>query len=307
MTNVDLKSALPMQASTSTSTETPASDSSGTAAGRGRRWVPFLCRQPGLLLAGVWLVLLLVAMIVPEVFTGRDPLGVNAAVRLESPSWSYLFGTDQLGRDVFTRVVHGTSRTLPAALLATAIGLVGGTVLGLFAGFLRSWPDAVLMRAVDVALSIPGLLLALMLIAVLGQGDTVNVAIAIGVTAIASTARVMRAEVLRVRESLYVEAARSSGSKWPRVLGVHILPNSMGPVWSMTVLLFGVAILGVTTLSFLGFGVQAPTPEWGALVSAGRNYLRQAWWMSILPGAVIAITVVAVNRLSRLADDERTQ
>ncbi|WP_035753423.1 ABC transporter permease [Parafrankia discariae] len=261
-------------------------------------------RRPGLLLALAWLVAVLLAAVVPDLFTSRDPLATSAANRLLGPSWSHPFGTDQLGRDLFTRTVHGTGRTVPAALLATVIGLGAGTLLGLLAGFLRGWTDLVLMRVVDVLLSIPGLLLALALIAVLGRGDTVDVAVAIGVAAVASTARVMRAEVLRVRETLFVEAARSGGARWHRVLARHVLPNSMGPVWAMTVLLFGAAILGVTTLSFLGFGTQPPTPEWGSLVSTGRNFLRGAWWMSILPGVVVALTVLAANRLSHEFGDQ---
>lgn len=261
-------------------------------------------RRPGLLLALAWLVAVLLAAVVPELFTSRDPLATSTAHRLLGPSWGHPFGTDQLGRDLFTRTVHGTSRTVPAALLATVIGLGAGSLLGLLAGFLRGWTDLVLMRVVDVLLSIPGLLLALALIAVLGRGDTVDVAVAIGVAAVASTARVMRAEVLRVRESLFVDAARSGGARWHRVLARHVLPNSMGPVWALTVLLFGAAILGVTTLSFLGFGTQPPTPEWGSLVSTGRNFLRGAWWMSILPGVVVALTVLAANRLSHEFGDE---
>ncbi|OHV32917.1 peptide ABC transporter permease [Parafrankia colletiae] len=256
-------------------------------------------RRPGLVLALLWLLLLVVATVVPEAFTSRDPLATNSPDRLLGPSWHHLFGTDQLGRDQFTRTVHGTSRTLPAALLAVVIGLGAGTVLGMLSGFLRGWVDIAVMRLVDVLLSVPSLLLALALISVLGKGNTVNVAIAVGIVAVADTARVTRAEVLRVRESLYVEAAHSGGATWRRVLLRHVLPNAMGPVWALTTLVFGAAILGVTTLSFLGFGTQPPTPEWGSLVSSGRSYLEQAWWMSILPAVVVALTVLAANRLSQ--------
>ncbi|EFC82766.1 ABC transporter permease [Parafrankia sp. EUN1f] len=264
----------------------------------------FARRRPGLVLAILWLLLLVVAAVLPAAFTSRDPLATDTAHRLLSPSWSHPFGTDQLGRDQFARVVHGTSRTLPTALLATAIGLGTGAALGLLAGFLRGWVDVVVMRLVDVLLSIPGLLLALTLIAVLGKGGTVQVAVAIGVAAVAETSRVTRAEVFRVRESLYVQAAHAGGARRSRVLLRHVLPNAMGPVWALTTLLFGGAVLGVATLSFLGFGIQPPTPEWGSLVSTGRDHLQRGWWMSILPGVVVAATVLAANRLSREFSDD---
>mgnify|MGYP001236184988 CR=1 FL=1 len=265
-----------------------------------------LAHRPGLLFSVVWVALVAVAAVWPSLFAPGDPLAVDPAARLQAPSPDHLFGTDRLGRDLFTGVVHGTGRTLPAAVLATLIGLGAGSLLGLLAGFLGGLTDTVIMRLVDVLLAIPGLLLALMLVTVLGKGNTVNIAVAIGVAAIASTARVMRAEVLRVSESGYVEAARTGGARRARVLLVHVLPNAMGPVWVLTMLLFGEAILGVTTLSFLGFGTQPPTPEWGSLVSAGRDFLGSAWWLSILPGAVVALTVLAANRVSRALDGERT-
>ncbi|WP_131736289.1 ABC transporter permease [Actinomadura roseirufa] len=265
-----------------------------------------LRRRPGLVLSLLWVGVVVVAAVAPSLFAPGDPLAVDTAARLRAPSPDHPFGTDRLGRDLFDETVHGTGRTLPAAVLATVIGLGAGSVLGLLAGFLRGAADLVIMRLVDVLLAVPGLLLALMLVSVLGKGDTVDVAVAIGVAAIASTARVMRAEVLRVSGSGFVEAARTGGARRVRVVLRHVLPNSMGPVWVLTMLLFGEAILGVTTMSFLGFGAQPPTPEWGSLVSSGRDFLGSAWWLSILPGTVVALTVLAANRVSRALDGERT-
>jgi peptide/nickel transport system permease protein len=265
-----------------------------------------LLRDPGLALSLLWICLVVAAAVAPSLLAPGDPLAVDTAAHLHAPSPGHPFGTDRLGRDLFGETVHGTGRTLPAAALATVIGLGAGTLLGLLAGFLRGAADLVIMRLVDVLLAIPGLLLALMLVSVLGKGDTLDVGVAIGVAAIASTARVMRAEVLRVSESGFVEAARTGGARWTRVVLRHVLPNSMGPVWVLTLLLFGEAILGVTTLSFLGFGAQPPTPEWGSLVSSGRDFLGSAWWLSLLPGAVVALTVLAANRVSRAFDAERT-
>ncbi|MBW8481256.1 ABC transporter permease [Actinomadura parmotrematis] len=269
------------------------------------RSLAVLLRHPGAALSALWIVLVVAAAVAPSLFAPGDPLAIDPAARLQGPSLDHLFGTDRLGRDLFGETVHGTGRTLPAAALATVVGLGAGTLLGLLAGFLRAATDLVIMRLIDVLLSIPGLLLALMLVAVLGEGDTLDVGIAIGVAAVASTARVMRAEVLRVSESGFVEAARTGGARWTRVVLRHVLPNSLGPVWVLTLLLFGEAILGVTTLSFLGFGAQPPTPEWGALVSSGRDFLGSAWWLSLLPGAVVALTVLAANRVSH-AVEERT-
>jgi len=161
------------------------------------------------------------------------------------------------------------------------------------------------MRVADVLLAIPGLLLSLAVVTALGFG-TVNVAIAVGTTSVASVSRILRSEVLRVRTSAYVEAARAGGSRWWRVLLVHVLPNSVGPVLVLAALELGTAILAVSSLSFLGYGAQPPQPEWGSLVAGGRDYLGGQWWLTTLPGIVIALTVLAGNRLARALDTEGT-
>lgn len=261
--------------------------------------------RPTLILAIVWVLAIILAAFLPGLLAPGDPLAGIPAEKLQGPSTAHWFGTDQLGRDLFTRVVHGTSLTLQAAVIAVGLGLVVGSLLGLLAGFFGGWVDAVIMRIVDVLLSIPGLLLSLALIAALGFG-TVNVAIAVGVGSVASIARIMRSEVLKVRTSIYVEAAVASGNSWPRLLARHVLPNSMGPVVVLTALEFGGAILAVSSLSFLGYGAQPPAPEWGTLVSGGRDFLRNAWWLTTLPGLVIAASVLAANRISRALDTERS-
>jgi peptide/nickel transport system permease protein len=161
------------------------------------------------------------------------------------------------------------------------------------------------MRFADVLLAVPGLLLSLAVVTALGFG-TVNVAIAVGTTSVASVSRILRSEVLRVRTSAYVEAARAGGSRWWRVLLVHVLPNSVGPVLVLAALELGTAILAVSSLSFLGYGAQPPQPEWGSLVAGGRDYLAGQWWLTTLPGIVIALTVLAGNRLARALDAEGT-
>jgi peptide/nickel transport system permease protein len=267
------------------------------------RLLRFLVRRPGLVVAGLVILAALVAAFAPAVLAPGDPsLGV-VAEKLRPPSPAHVFGTDYLGRDLWTRVVHGASLSLQATVIAVAVALVVGGLLGLVAGFVRGWVDEVAMRVVDVLLSIPAVLLSLALITALGYG-TVKVAVAVGVASVASFARVMRAETLRVRQSTYVEAAAAVGTRWYVTLWRHVLPNAAGPVLVLAVLEFGLAILAVSSLSFLGYGAPPPAPEWGSLVAEGRNYMAVAWWLTALPGAVIAATVLSVNRVSRALDGE---
>ncbi|WP_461964423.1 ABC transporter permease [Curtobacterium sp. 24E2] len=240
----------------------------------------------------------------PGALTHHDPLAADPAARLTAPDAAHWFGTDQLGRDLYARVVHGTALTLQAAVLAIVIGLVGGSLVGLVAGFVGGVVDAVLMRVADVLLAIPSLLLSLTIVTVLGFG-TVNVAVAVGVASIATIARIMRSEVVRVRTAPYVEAASANGNRWWRVLLVHVLPNAAGPVLVLAALEFGTAILAVSSLSFLGYGAQPPQPEWGSLVATGRDFIASSWWLTTIPGLVIAVTVLAGNRVARALDTER--
>jgi peptide/nickel transport system permease protein len=274
----------------------------GTRADRGR--LPrFLVRRPGLVLSILLVVLVLVSAFAPWLIAPGDPGVGVVAEKLRPPGPGHVFGTDYLGRDVFTRVVHGASLSLQATVIAVAVALVVGGLIGLLAGFVRGWVDDVLMRVVDVLLAIPAVLLSLALITALGYG-TVKVAIAVGVASVASFARVMRAETLRVRQATYVEAAHADGTRWYVTLWRHVLPNAAGPVLVLAVLEFGLAILAVSSLSFLGYGAPPPAPEWGSLVAEGRNYLAVAWWLCALPGLTIAATVLAVNRISRALDGE---
>lgn len=275
----------------------------GRVAGPAARLWSGLRRHPTAALSVVWIVLVIAAAFVPALFTGQDPLDGVPADKLQPPSPLHWFGTDQVGRDLYTRVVHGSALTLQAAVIAIGIGLVVGSVLGLVAGFVGRWVDDVIMRLADVLLAIPSLLLSLALITALGFG-TVNVAIAVGLPSVAAVARIMRSEVIRVRSSVYVEAAFASGNRWSRVLLRHVLPNSVGPVFVLAALEFGTAILAVSALSFLGYGAPPPAPEWGSLVSTGRNFIATAWWLTTMPGAVIAVTVLSANRLSRALDTE---
>jgi peptide/nickel transport system permease protein len=271
-----------------------------------RRNTRFLIRRPGLVLAAAVIVFVLLAAVTPDLFTGYDPISGVPAERLHGPSAAHLFGTDETGRDVFSRVVHGASLSLRATVIAVLVALVAGSALGLVAGFRGGWLDSVIMRVVDVLQAVPAILLSLALVTALGFGTT-NVAIAVGIANLAAFARLMRAEVLRVRTAVFVEAARASGLRWRGVLGRHVLPNAMGPVLVLATLTFGTAVLEVSALSFLGFGAPPPTPEWGALVAGGRNFLATAWWMTTFPGLTVAAVVLATNRLSRAFDGERSE
>ena len=235
---------------------------------------------------------------VPWLFTGYDPVDGVAADKLLPPSARHWFGTDAIGRDLYSRVVHGAVHSLAGALIAVTVGLAAGTVLGVVAGSVGGILDDVLMRVVDVLLSIPGLLLSLSVIILLGFG-TVNAAIAVGIGSIASFARLARSEVVRVRRSDYVEAAFGSGGTFWAVLRRHVLPNSLTAVVGLAALQFGTAILAISTLGFLGYGAPPPTPEWGLLIAEGRNYVATAWWLTTLPGLVVLVVVLSANRISQ--------
>lgn len=260
--------------------------------------------QPGLWLA--WLVMTVAVLMAfaPQWFTEFNPLdGIAGAQRL-APQAGHWLGTDQLGRDVWSRIVYGAGHSLSAALAAVAMGLVVGTALGTVTGALGGRVEAVVMRIVDILLAIPSLLLSLTVIILLGFG-TLNAAMAVGVAAIASFARLSRAEVVRIRHSDYVEAAYGSGGTFLAVFWRHILPNALSPVLAFATLQFGQAILALSTLSFLGYGTPPPVPEWGLLIAEGRNYLSTAWWLTTFPGIAVIAVVLAANRISQQLNRER--
>lgn len=262
----------------------------------GRRWSAATWASLAVLgVALLWALL-------PGLFTNHDPITSNQPALL-APSAQNWFGTDAVGRDLFARVVHGARQSLAGALVAVAVGVVFGTLLGVLAGARGGWLDTLLMRLVDVLLAIPALLLSLSVIIVLGFG-TINAAIAVGITTIAMFARLVRSQVLGVAGSDYVEAAHGSGAGQLQVLVGHILPNSLTPVLAMAALQFGNAVLQLSTLGFLGYGAPPPTPEWGVLIADSRDYLATAWWLTVLPGVVVILVVLATNHLSHVIQQE---
>jgi peptide/nickel transport system permease protein len=263
-----------------------------------RRLTPLRRIPAGLVLS--WLVMAVVVLwaLFPALFTTYSGTVGVARQQLRAPSAEHWLGTDALGRDLLARIIYGASQSLSGAFVAVGVGLLVGTALGLVAGAARGRTDSMIMRGVDVLLSIPQLLLSLSIVILLGFG-TVNAAIAVGVTSIASFARLARSEVVRVRASDYVEAAFGSGGTFSRVLLRHILPNSLTSVIALAALQFGSAILAISTLGFLGYGAPPPTPEWGLLIAEGRNYIARAWWLTAVPGVVVILVVLSANRISQ--------
>jgi peptide/nickel transport system permease protein len=282
----------------------PAAGTAAAADEPGGRWdgpranLAQLARKPVFLLAVLYVLFVVVSAFAPGLFTSYGPYDTHPEAVVQAPSVHHIFGTDTYGRDLFSRVVHGSALTIKATLIALGIAVVAGLSLGVVSGFVGGLVDAVLMRFVDVLLAIPGLLLALSIVTALGYG-TVPVAVAVGVSIIPGFARTTRAEVLRVRTLPYVEAARAGGASWGRVLLRHILPNSWGPVAVLTVLDGGIAIIAIASLSFLGFGAKPPAAEWGTLIATGRDYLLTASWLSLLPGLFVALLVLSLNHISK--------
>lgn len=252
------------------------------------------------------IVVVLAWSLAPGLFTRRDPAVGVPDDKFTAPGAEYWPGTDHLGRDLLARIIHGAASSITSALIAVAIGVVVGGALGLLSGYLGGWVDVVIGRAVEVLLAIPGFLLAVVVVTALGY-DTRNAAITTGVSAVAVFARLMRAEVLRVRTSLFIEAARLNGGSSAYILSRHILPNAVRPVVSLAILQFGVAILVIAGLAFLGYGDSPPASDWGLLVADGREHLIRAPWLVIAPGLVIAVVVLSVSRISSWLDQGRTR
>jgi peptide/nickel transport system permease protein len=237
-------------------------------------------------------------LVVAAVFgSALAPYGVNEIQvedRLQAPSGDHWFGTDELGRDVFSRVLVAARVSLQVGVIAVSISLVLGVVMGLVAGYYGGWVDTVVMRVMDVLFAFPAILLAIAILAVLGPGLS-NAMIAIGIVYTPIFARICRASVLSVREEVFVGAARSIGASDARVLRLHILPNVMAPIIVQTSLSLAFAILSEAALSFLGLGIQPPQPSWGRMLFDGRGFIEQAWWVVVFPGAAIFVTVLAFN------------
>lgn len=243
-------------------------------------------------LLGLGLVLLLVAL--AHWIAPYGPLDVVIQERLQPPSLAHPFGTDRLGRDVLSRVLHGGRLSLTVGMIAVAINLAGGILLGLAAGFFRGRFDLLVMRVTDIFMAMPGLIFALFIVAVLGPGLP-NVMLALGIGGIPGMTRMVRGSVLAVQGREFVEAAQALGASRLRIMFRHILPNVLPPILVLATLDAGGAILAASGLSYIGLGAQPPTPEWGAMLTESRNYLTQAWWLSAFPGLAIMTVVLCLN------------
>jgi peptide/nickel transport system permease protein len=247
-------------------------------------------RRAGLLLGGAALVLLAVVLFWPGLVTWHQPDATDVAHAFAHPSAAHPFGTDQLGRDVYTRVVFGTRISLVIAVSAVAIGIGGGLLLGL--------TDGVLMRAVDVLLAFPELLLALLVMAMLGRGS-VKVALAVGIAAVPHFARLVRGQALAVLRAEYVDAARVLGVRPVSYAVRHVLPNVAGPLTVMAAIGTGSSMTAAAGLSLLGLGPAEPTPAWGTMLAGGEDFLGTAWWIAVFPGLAVVTVVLALTLLGR--------
>ncbi len=248
-------------------------------------------------LVGLALVLLLTVLsLVAPLVSLQDPLAVDPGAAFQPPSAAHWMGTDNFGRDVWTRFLYGGRVSLLVGLVSMTLSSTVGVLLGVLAGYYRGWVDSLLSWLIEVLMAFPGLLLALSVIAILGPG-LVNVMVAVGIGSVPSFMRMARGAVMQVQQMEYIEAARSIGCRDSRLLFRHILPNILRPLIVLATLGIGGAILEGAAFSYLGLGVQPPTPEWGAMLSAGRGFLSNGWWVSIFPGLGILLVILGINLL----------
>ena len=267
---------------------------SATTESTGRRVLDALRRDPLAVGGTIVLVLLVVVGVAGPWLAPAGVNDVDVDQMLRPPSGAHPFGTDELGRDVLSRVLVAARVSLQVGAVSVGIALVAGVTLGLFAGYYRGWLDSVLMRCMDVLFAFPVLLLAVAIVAVLGPG-LLTAMVAIGVVYTPIFARITRAGVLSVREQVFVRAAVSIGASDLRIMCRHVLPNIAAPLIVQTSLSLAFAILSEAALSFLGLGIQPPAPAWGRMLFDGRGFVTDAWWLGVFPGAAIFLTVLAFN------------
>jgi peptide/nickel transport system permease protein len=251
-----------------------------------------------LLVPLAFVLILALAVWAPQWFSHFDPEAVDPDAILMAPDATHWFGTDELGRDLFSRVIYGTSQSLTIGVGATLIASIGGIVLGTLAALAPRLIARPLLRLIDILLAFPEILLALLVIAVLGRGPT-NTLLAVGLSSIAGYARLIRSQVLQVKLSGYVEHAIALGEPPWTIISQHIVPNSIRPLLILATIGVGSSLLSASALSFLGLGVVPPAAEWGALLANGRNFLDIAPWTSLLPATVVAVAVISITLLGR--------
>ncbi|MEK4426231.1 ABC transporter permease [Solibacillus sp. FSL K6-1523] len=251
-------------------------------------------KQKAALIASIFIVLLIVTAFIGPYIVPYDPFEPDYNVILETPSSKHLAGTDEYGRDIFSRLIVGSKISLTVSFSAVFLGLILGTILGLISGYFGGWIDKVIMRTCDVLFSFPDLLLAIAIVAILGPGIN-NVIIAVMIFSIPSFARLVRGATLNAKENVYVEAAKSMGASHSRIIYKHIFPETISEIIIFVTMRVGTAILAASSLSFLGLGASPEMPEWGVMLSSGRDYLGTATHVVLMPGIAIFLTVLAFN------------
>lgn len=244
------------------------------------------------------LIILLLLAIFADVIADYETVVIkqNLAERLQGPSSKHLLGTDEFGRDILARMIHGARVSIKVGIFAVGISIIIGGFLGAISGFYGGLIDNIIMRIMDIFLAVPSILLAIAIVSALGP-SILNLMIAISVSSVPSYARIVRASVLSIRDQEFIEAAKAIGASNTRIILKHIIPNSLAPVIVQGTLGVASAILSIAGLSFIGLGIQPPDPEWGSMLSGGRQYLRYAWWVTTFPGVAIMITILSLNLL----------
>ena len=260
---------------------------------RNKRLIRKFTRKRIIIYGSVLTVLVVLSLFAPYL-APYDPIKISMEGR-KPPNIDHIFGTDRLGRDILSRIIYGTKYSLSIGIMSVSIGLIFGTTMGVLSAYYGGLVDTIIMRFIDALLAFPGILLALVVIAVLGPG-LFNVMLAVGISTVPEYARLARGKVLSVMQLEYIEAIHSIGGSNFRVIVKHILPNISAPITILATLQVGNAILVGSGLSFLGMGAQPPTPEWGLMTAEGRNFMSQAWWISTFPGIAILITVISINQ-----------
>ncbi|GAB3320307.1 ABC transporter permease [Geodermatophilus aquaeductus] len=263
---------------------------------RWRETLGLLARNPTAAVSATVLVLIVLVAVFDETLAPYGPNEQDPSLQLQPPSRDHPFGTDEFGRDVFSRVILGAGTSLRVGFLSVAFALVVGTLIGLVAGYYGRWVDDTLMRLMDVLFAFPAVLLAIAIVAIRGAGPA-NAILAIGIVYVPIFARVTRASVLGVREEVYVRASRSVGASDWRLITRHVLPNAAPPIIVQTSVSLAFAVLAEAALSFLGLGPRRPNPSWGLMLADGRGFIEQAWWYAVFPGLAIVVTVLCFNLL----------
>jgi len=261
-----------------------------------RLWLKKFLRDKNGVAGLVVLLILIIFAIAPTFVAPYSPTEINPRERLQPPTWRHLFGTDNMGKDMFSRVIHGARLSLLVAGLTVLMAMAIGTLVGLVAGYYEGWLGAILMRVADVFVSLPRIVMALVIVAALGPGIR-NVILALTVTYWPFWSRIVYSNVISLKKSPFMEATRALGASVPRTLFLHVLPNILPDLITRTTISLGGTILAAAVLSYVGLGAQPPTPDWGLDLSIAREYLPKAWWYSLFPGVAILVSVMAFNML----------